>query len=92
MILSRGTGTYCNAYTPSLRMRGVDFQTASNEQEAAGLSFSKFQTIRESAGTACLHGVQWRNQWQTDDPMSTGDLLCGSYDPAKRSMALRLHL
>lgn len=33
-----------------------------------------------------------RNQWQTDDAMSTGDLLCGSYDPAKRSMALRLHL
>ncbi len=25
IILSRGTGTYCNAYTPSLRMRGVDF-------------------------------------------------------------------
>lgn len=25
IILSTGTGTYCNAYTPSLRMRGVDF-------------------------------------------------------------------
>ncbi len=78
MILSGGKGMYCNAYTPSLRMRGVDFQTTSNEQETAGM--------------ACLHGVQWRNQWQTDDVMSTGDLLCGSYDPAKRSRALRLHL
>lgn len=25
IILSTGTGMYCNAYTPSLRMRGVDF-------------------------------------------------------------------
>ena len=25
IILSTGTGTYYNAYTPSLRMRGVDF-------------------------------------------------------------------
>ena len=24
-FLSTGTGTYCNAYTPSLRMRGMDF-------------------------------------------------------------------
>ena len=42
LSLAQGQARICNAYTPSLRMRGVDFQTASNEQEAAGLSFSKF--------------------------------------------------
>ena len=41
-LLSTGTGTYCNSYATSLKMRGADFYIANKVQETAGLSFSKF--------------------------------------------------